>query len=311
MGRPPKGLKPEPPDNFDPDNLEIEEGEDSTKWSKVLGVPAGIDIEARNRLWEGKEFDTRIYQMVPMENVPGREKAVLLKRVPNTVCEDVDDAWLMDNGFSGRLRTLVFWKHQGKDIRMLTGTYEIAPQPEKPASGTLTPPVVAGSPQGGPEARGNGGMVFSLKDLVILREVFGPGAGGGNQTHPELLGIEAMERSFERRMKRIDELEEKALDRTYKPVKPPTLEKDDTPAWQKDLMNEFGPKIKKWIGRLIGDDEVGEELRSEILSNSKFKEVWNDMEKKGRIAKVLVGELGDKGQTLWNLLEKQINKTPG
>jgi hypothetical protein len=124
---------------------------------------------------------------------------------------------------------------------------------------------------------------------------------------PVTFGMDALENSFKNRVKMLDERESDLQSRELKmfSTRGKKTEDDNSPKWIQDLQEEFLPLARRWIKRLTRDDDVGKDLRGELISNPKFREVWGDASKKARVVEIFLNEFGDVGKILSQFIENE------
>lgn len=327
----PKGPEGDDQDDDQDDDPEAPDGDEDAEeesfWRALKNAPDGVEAHIRNLPWEGKEYTVRIYEVTPNQNAPGKEKFTLRHIVRN---EFVDEAWLLDHKFPrGKWRTMLFYKPgKRKEVKLHSGTYEIDPMPFTEA-GSLTPPVTAAgggtpshagppafpypqsaaAPAGGLALNLGGGQVIGLNDLKSLKEILGVPAAASAPGFSSPYASDAYEKHLDRALKRVDELQERLEKKVYGESKMTVAKEDNKNSpWMERLLEKYFPKIEKHIDKLLGDSEDAKDFRGLITSDPEFKTLWADPEKKLKIAGVLVEELKEKGQALFNHLEKEFTR---
>lgn len=288
----------------------------SSAWRNIPGLDEALEAKQRADLWEGHDFEIKLYKREAIPGAPGRFERNFVTSIWN---EEIDEAWIQGKGLSGHFIAIRQWKVGRSSFKMQTGYYKILPRlnadppPVTPGIGNA-PGVVQAMP--GQIAPASFSRKEFLEELKTMREIFYPAgapvaAAPVAQPLPGGFGMEALEKSFERRLKLLDERESTLSERERKGLTVAKPKTDDTPQWMQNLQEEFMPLAKRWIKRLTRDDETGRDLRQEIVGNPKFREVWGDIEKKTKAVEMFIETLGDGGALLAQFLEKEATAGTG
>lgn len=276
-------------------------------------TPSG-EFEARNCPWTGRDFHTRIYLMVQDPSMENKWDKKFIKRVANL---EIDDAWLQENGYFGEYQTIRFWKGpDSREYRQQPARWSILPPlPPKAlpraSAGALgaETPLRGAMEEARQPARSREEDYDAWEDRFLLRmakmkELFAP--ANAPRVAESDFGREALEKSFERRIKSLDEREGAIINREIRGISAKHKEPESKDGeWLDILKKRYLPKITKYIDRLIEPGEFGKDLRSEILESQTFREIMADPDKKVSVMETLINTLGDAGITLAKFLEKE------
>ena len=286
----------------------------SSAWRNIPGLDEALEAKQRADLWEGHDFEIKLYRRDAIPGAPGKFERNFVTSIWN---EEIDEAWIQGKGLSGHFIAIRQWKIGRSSFKIQTGYYKILPRlnadppPVTPGIGNAPGAVQASPGQIAPAGQSRKDF---LEELKTMREIFFP-AGTPAAPVPAPLpggfGMEALEKSFERRLKLLDDRESSLSERERKGLVVPKPKQDDTPQWMQNLQEEFMPLAKRWIKRLTRDDETGRDLRQEIVGNPKFREVWGDIEKKTKAVEMFIDVLGDGGALLAQFLEKEATAGVG
>jgi len=277
--------------------------EETTKWTDAGDVD-GVPVKVRTRIWEGKPFEIRIYLVQPLAGSPGRYERIYQEKICDT---EVDENWLQERGYIGSFQCMRQWKEGKKDFKMQCGYYKIGriktaalsvtPEPNGvQASGGTPPPAQVLTTELMEEA--------FLRKMALYKNLFAPLAGTAG-VPPGTFGQAALEESFERRLKSLDQREAALIMRESKP--PAKAKESDSPEWLDKLMDEFLPVARKYLHKLTRSDAVGRDYRAELTADPKFLEIWSDTAKKAKAVRAIVGALGEPGETLARLIESEMS----
>lgn len=288
----------------------------------IKGLPEGIRAVLRSTPWRDKEFETRIYRMVPNPIRRGRDSAKYIRTEHNL---EVTPDWLQDQFGGGRFQAWYYIEDpKGKgQILIATDTFDIEADPfgnaPPAAPGIAAPPVPAQAGAG--VLADSVALLGSLANIVatLRGEPAGPGMGAGN---PALAVSEQFYKDrvskLDAKEKEIDNLKLKleatiaksnnGLPDAMKPFSPlieafsakiaQSIAGGANGAAPNPMLGIFTPMLKGAAAKLIGDTEEATILRGLVFNSPEFQAIWSDTTKRAGVASYVVGLFPDVGPDL-------------
>ncbi len=299
----------------DDDLEELEPGAEGERVKRtqpidVKGLPEGVRAVLRLKPWRDvTEYSAYIYRRVPDPTKPGRVAKKFCERVYNT---EIEESWLQDHyPEGGRFHIIYQLPHPSRpgDVQIAADDFEVE---RTKVSGALAAPGV-GTPPPVAQAAGGGLPLDQLRQLAeILVMLKGDQAPG-----PAVPAW--IERMYQEKLKRLDEMEIKMERRIANNVQVHNKEPEDENAAWPEFIRPFAPQIKAYgiqtlqaLGQKLmggGLDSMG--LRFLVLNNPAFKTMWADPEKRTNAAAAIIGALGEAGENLVKLFMEEMQKRGG
>jgi len=272
---------------------------------EIKGLPDGLRAVLNLKPWrDAAEFWAYIYAVYPDPQKPGKEKRKFALKIYNT---DIDEAWLQDRfPRGGKFRIMYNVQADGGDVEIHTDDFDIeAMEGAAPMVAPGAPPTPGSAqvdPGAYPSRRNQLQDLRDLAEIMVLLRGDAPPAPVGN--------LAVFEKMYADRLRRLDELEEKMMKRTGLIGMNNGAAKTEAEGWP-EFIKPFAPLIKEWGGKLLGTGIEASLLRSAVLSNPAFREVWRDAEKRAAAAQAIISHLGEAGQNLVTLFEHEMEKNGG
>ncbi len=274
----------------------------------IKGLPEGVKAILRLKPWRDvSEYSAYIYKRVPDPLKPGRIAKKFCERVYNT---EIEESWLQVRyPEGGRFHVIYQLPHPKApgDVQMAVDDYELEPSKipgalAAPSAG-MAPPAV--QTVGGDLASGIANLEALTRIVVMLK-----GGEAANAAAP----APWLEKMYQEKIKRLDELEEKLQRKISSPVEVHKTEPMDELAGWPDFLRPFVPHIKEYgiktldaLGaKLMGNGPMSAGLRFMVLRNAQFKATWNDPAKREAAAAAIIQALGEPGENLVKLLAEEM-----
>lgn len=304
---------------LDEEEDELEPGEDGaaegerqrrTQAIEVKGLPEGVRAVLRLKPWRDvKEWSAYIYRREPDPTRPGRVVKKFQRRVFNT---EIEESWLQAQFPRGGKFSVIYQvPHPSKpgDVQIHTDDFDI--DPLDTAGASLAPGAVPAAP---PVPQGAGGDLFSgIANLRALAEVVQ--MLQGNQPAAPAGAPAWLEKMYQDKIRRLDEMEEKLQRKLAAPAVTVHEVEDEAAGWP-EFLRPFVPTIKQYgiktiealAGKLMGGGFEGAGLRFLVLNSPTFQAIWQDPTKREAAAAALISSLGDLGENLVRLLAEEMSK---
>ncbi len=292
---------------------EQEAGQERKKRSvpiDVKGLPEGVRAILRLKPWrDSTEYSAYIYLRAPDPLKPGRVAKKFLRRVYNT---EIEEFYLQSNFPRGGKFSVIYQiphPSQPGDMQIHTDDFEIEPND---MSGGLAAPNAGMAPSVAAIAAG-GDLMSGIANLRALVEVVvmlkGDQPAGAGAPPPWL------EKMYQEKIRRLDELEEKMQRKISMPAVTVHSNEpaDELAAWP-DFLRPFAPTIKQYgiktlealAAKLMGSGMEGVGLRFLVLNNPTFKALWSDPAKREAAAAGIIAALGEPGENLVRFFMEQM-----
>ncbi len=276
----------------------------------VKGLPEGVRAILRLKPWRDvSEYSAYIYrkELDPMK--PGRIAKKFMDRVYNT---DIEESFLQLKYPRGGRFHIIYQvpnPDRGGDVQIYADDFDIEPTQipgalAAPSAG-MPPPVAQAA--GGELGLGLGSLRQLAEILVMLQ---------GQQTGAPAAPV-WMEKMYQEKIKRLDELEDKLQRKLIGPAVTVHNNEpaDELAAWP-EFLRPFAPKIKEYgistiqslASKLLGGGFESAGLRFMVLRNPSFKAIWADAAKRESAAASIISALGEAGENLVRLFAEEMAK---
>ncbi len=300
----------------DDEELEGKDGEDGerikrTQPLEVKNLPEGVRAILRLKPWRDvAEYSAYIYRKEPDPTKPGRIAKKFCERIYNT---EIEESWLKNRyPRGGRYSVIYQVPHPTRpgDVQIHADDFEIEPSDvpgglAAPNAGMASPAAIAA---GGDLMTGINNLRALVEVVVMLK---GDQPAGGAGAPPPWL-----EKMYQEKIKRLDELEEKMQRKISAPVTVHSNEPVDELAGWPDFLRPFAPAIKRYgiqtmeslAGKLLGGGLESAGLRFLVFRNPTFQALWNDPVKREAAAATIIAALGQPGESLVRLFAEEMAK---